>query len=120
MASSLDPRWPAREDGLNFTEDRPMLALTLALTLGTDPTAAEMAKPSARVVDPRDHVTRGMTLVEAKRILPDRNPEAMKKLGILAGQTYGSEVWGYSFGDRHVIVFLKYDRVALVVRCGRR
>jgi hypothetical protein len=47
--------------GRTFPEDWPMLALTLALTLGTDPTAMEMAKPPAQMVGPDQLIQPGMS-----------------------------------------------------------
>jgi hypothetical protein len=46
-----------------------MFALTLALTLGTDPTATEMAKPPTRVVDRAELVRPGMFPKEVIRVL---------------------------------------------------
>jgi hypothetical protein len=46
-----------------------MFALALTLTLGSDPTATEMAKPPARVIDPTKLVQPGMRPKEVIRLL---------------------------------------------------
>jgi hypothetical protein len=89
-----------------------MFALTLALTLGTDPTAAEMAMPPARVIGWRERIWTGMTLTEMERALGRPADFVHPARGM------GSTPRHAVFDSPNIIVIFEKGRVSLICPMG--